>query len=61
MNLVMQPTQPISQALPDLGIKRPERLIEQQHFRLNSECSGERNALTLTTGKLHGIAASESI
>ena len=33
-DLLVQPAQPAAQLLPDLGVERPERLVEQEHRRL---------------------------
>ena len=37
---------------PELEVERAERLVEQQHRRLDHERAGERHALALAAGKL---------
>ncbi len=61
LDLIVKPTQPAAQVLADFGIKCPKRFVEEQHLRLHREGAGERNALTLSAGKLAGEAAVESI
>ena len=39
-NLVVQPAQPAAQLLADLRVQGAERLIEQQHFRLDRQGPG---------------------
>ena len=50
----MKLTQPDAQVLADLGVQRAERLIEQEHPRLDGERAGERDALLLPAGELGG-------
>ena len=40
----------------DLGVERAERLVEQQHLRLDRERAGERHALALAAGELVRVA-----
>src|SRR5215210_3845085 len=40
----------------DLGVERAERLVEQQHTRLDGERAGQRHALALTAGELARVA-----
>ena len=40
MHFIVQPSQPAPQALPDLGIKRAKRFIQQQHLRFDGESPG---------------------
>ena len=51
--------QPDAQVLADLGVERAERLVEQEHARLDGERAGEGDALLLSAGELRGIARSE--
>ena len=60
VHLVVQPAQPGPQILTDLGVQRPERLVEQQHLRVYGQRAGQGHALTLTAGELVGIAGLES-
>ena len=50
--LVMQFAKPAAQVLADLGIKRAEGFVEQQHARFDGECAGERHALPLPPGEM---------
>ena len=59
MQFIVQAAQPSTQLLAHLGIERTERLIEQQHFRLDRQCAGQRNALALSTRQLRGIAVGQ--
>ena len=61
MNLLMQPAQPATQLLPHLGVKRAERLVEEQHFRLDRERTGQRHPLTLAAGELRRIAIAKVV
>ena len=51
--------QPNAQVLADLGVQRAERLVEQEHARLDGERAGEGDALLLPAGELRGIARPE--
>ena len=50
----MQIAQPATQVLPDLGVERAERLVEQEDARLDRERAGERHALPLAARELVG-------
>ena len=52
MHLVVQPSQPGSQLLTDVGIERTERLIQQQHAGLDRKRAGQSHPLPLTAGQL---------
>jgi hypothetical protein len=52
----MQTPQPRAQLRAHLRVERPERLVEQQHARLDRERAGERHALALAAGELRGVA-----
>lgn len=56
MNLVVQPAEPLPQFLSHPGVERPERLVQQQHLRLDGQRPGERDPLPLSAGKLMRIA-----
>ena len=56
VHLVVQPPQPGAQLLAHAGVERAERLVEEQHVRLDGERAGERHALALAAGELGGIA-----
>ena len=55
VNLVVQPAEPLPQLLPHLGVECAERLVEQQHLRLDGQRPGQRHPLPLAAGKLRGI------
>src|SRR5690606_41340753 len=44
--------QPAPQFLADLGVKRTERFVEQQHLRFDGERAGKRDTLALAAGDL---------
>ena len=44
----------------DLGVQRAERLVEQQHLRLDRERAGERHPLALAAGELRRVALLEA-
>ena len=56
VHLVVQPAQPVAQLLADLGVERAERLVEQQHRRLDRERAGQRHPLPLAAGELRRAA-----
>ena len=37
-------------------VERGKRLVEQQYFRIDHQCAGERNALLLSTGQFARLA-----
>ena len=57
----MQPAQPAAQLLAHLGVERAERLVEQQHARLDRQRPGQGHALPLAAGELRGIALGEAL
>ena len=61
VQLVVQPAQPAPQLLPHPGVERAERLVEQQHARLDGERARERHALPLAAGELRRIALGEPV
>ena len=61
MNLLVKAPQPAAQLLPDLRVERAERLVEQQHLRLDRERASERDALPLSSRQLRRIAIAEVI
>ena len=50
----------LAQVLAHLGVERAERLVEEQHARLDGERAGERDALALAARQLRGIALLEA-
>ena len=46
----------VAQLHPHLGVQRGERLVEQQHARLDGERAGQRDPLLLAAGELVGVA-----
>ena len=59
--LLVQPPQPHAQLLADGRVERAERLVEQQHARLDCERARERHALALAARELRGIAVGEAV
>ena len=56
VDLVVQAAEPLPQLLPHAGVEGPERLVQQQHLRLDGQCPGQGHALPLAAGKLVRIA-----
>ena len=56
VQLVVQPAQPAPQLLAHLGVERAERLVQQQHLRLDRQRARQRHALPLAAGELRRIA-----
>ena len=52
VDLGVQPAQPAAQLLAHLGVERAERLVEQQHLRLDRQRARQRDALPLAAGEL---------
>ena len=46
--------QPAAQVFPHAGVERAERLVQQQHARLDRQRPRQRHALPLTAGELRG-------
>ena len=61
VGLVVQPAQPRAQLLAHPRVERTERLVEQQHLRLDGERAGERHALALAARQLCRIAVRELV
>ena len=61
VQLVVQPAQPAAQLLAHLGVERAERLVQQQHLRLDRQRAGQRDALALAAGELVRIAVGEPV
>ena len=61
VNFFVQPPQPAPQLLPHLGVERAERLVEQQHLRLDGQRPRERDALALAAGELRRIAVAQVV
>ena len=55
VQLLVQAAEPAAQLLAHLGIERAERLVEQQHARLDRERARKRDALSLAAGELRGV------
>jgi hypothetical protein len=51
-----RPAQPAAQFLAHLGVERAERLVEQQHARLDGQRAGQRHALPLAARELRRVA-----
>ena len=61
VHLVVQPAQPLAQLLPHARVERAERLVEQQHLRLDRERTRERHPLALPARELRGISLAEPL
>ena len=53
--------EPFAKLLADLGVQRPERLVEKQYLRIRRQSTGERDTLPLPTGELVGVAIFKSL
>ena len=60
MDLVVQAAQPDPQILANLGVQRAERLVEQQHLRIDRERARQRHPLPLAAGELLGVTVLEA-
>ena len=58
--LVMDMAQPDAQFLAHLGVQRAERLVQQQHARLDRQRAGQGHALALAARQLAGIAVAQT-
>ncbi len=61
VQIVVQPAQPAAQLLAHLRVERAERLVEQQHLRLDGERARERDPLPLPARQLGRIALREPV
>src|SRR5438874_2980678 len=61
VHFVVQPPQPGAQLAADPGVERPERLVEQQHLRLDRERTRQRHPLALAARELRRIALAEPL
>ncbi len=55
-DLELDPPDLVAQLGAHLGVERRERLVEQQHRRLDRQRPGQRDALLLATRELAGVA-----
>ena len=60
-NFIVQAAQPAPQLLAHLGIERAERLVEQQHLRLDRQRARQRDALALAAGQAAGITIGQPV
>jgi hypothetical protein len=56
VDLVVQAAQPLAQLGAHLGVERAERLVEQQHARLDGERARQRHPLALAARELIRVA-----
>ena len=61
MRLVVQPAQPLAQLGAHLRVERAERLVEQQHRRIDRERPREAHPLALAAGELRRVALREPV
>src|SRR5262249_29377732 len=59
VDLVVEAQQPCAQLLADPSVQRSERLVEEEHFRVDRERPRQSHPLALTTGELSGITLRE--
>ena len=60
-DLVVQPPQPAAQLLPHFRVERAERLVEQQHRRLDRQRARQRHALALPARQLRRQPVREEV
>ena len=60
VHLVVQAAQPLAQVGAHLGVEGTERLVEQQHLRVDGERPGQRHPLALAAGELGRVAVLEA-
>ena len=60
MDLVVQAAQPDPEIFANLGVERTERLVEQQHLRIDGQRARQRHALPLPARQLIRVAGLES-
>ena len=56
VDLLVQAPQPVAQLLAHARVESAERLVEQQHLRLDRQRAGERHPLALAAGQLRRVA-----
>ena len=61
MHFVVETPQPAAQLLPNPRVERAERLVQQQHARLDGERARKRDPLPLAAGELVRIAVGEPV
>ena len=61
LELLLDPLQLDLEVDPQPRVERAERLVEQQHRRLQHERAGERDPLLLAAGELRGAALAEAL
>ena len=61
VDLVVEAAQPRPQVRADLGVEGAERLVEQQHLRVDGERAGQRHPLALAAGELGRVAVLEAV
>ena len=54
-DLELDPADLVPQLRPDLRVQRRQRLVEQQHLRLDGQRPGQRDPLLLAAGQLVGV------
>jgi hypothetical protein len=60
-HVVVQAPQPAAQLLAHLGVQRAERLVQQQHARLDGERARQRHPLPLAARELRRVAPREVV
>src|SRR5207237_6412716 len=53
--LVVEPTQPDPQLLADARVERPERLVEEEHLRVDGKRASQAHPLPLTARQLRRV------
>ena len=61
VDLVVKAAQPLAQLGAHPRVERAERLVEQQHLRLDRERPGERHPLALAAGELRRVAVDQAL
>ena len=61
VRLVVEAAEPVAQLGPHAGVERAERLVEEEHGRIDRERAGEPHPLPLPAGELCGVALREPL
>ena len=61
VRLVVEPAQPLPQLRADAGVQGAERLVEEQHGRIDRERAGETHALPLPARELRRVPLREPV
>ncbi len=61
VRLVVEPAQPLAQLGPHARVERAERLVEEEHGRVDRQRAGEAHPLPLSARELRRVALGEPV